>query len=119
MNDVGSKGWAIARLELADDYLSSKDWEIIFQAGDLLADPDGLLRAASIKHNKYKYYNELCRVYKTKQAEVFRKIRERRKLFDVKHTLKVIVKGGMVEEIENLPDWMDYIVEDHDMEGYR
>ena len=109
MDDVGSKGWIQARLELADDYLTSRDWEIIFKAGDLLADPDGLVRAASQKHD----------IYKTKQAEVFRKIRERRKLLDAKHTLKVIVKGGMVEDIENLPNWMDYIVEDHDMEGYR
>ena len=119
MDDVGSKGWIQARLELADDYLTSNAWDIIFQAGDLLADPEGLLREASKKHDMYKYYEELCGIYKTKQADVFRKIRERRALLDVKHTLKVIVKGGMVEEIENLPNWMDYVVEDHDMEGYR
>jgi len=34
MNDVGSKGWIQARLDLADDYLTSNDWEIIFKAGD-------------------------------------------------------------------------------------
>ena len=119
MDDVGSKGWIQARLDLADDYLTSRDWEVIFQAGDLLADPEGLLREASKKHDMYQYYETLCGIYKTKQADVFRKIRERRALLDVKHTLKVIVKGGMVEEIENLPQWMDYVVEDHDMEGYR
>ena len=119
MDDTGSRGWVQARLSLAEEYLTSRDWEIIFKAGDLLADPDGIMREASKKHGEYQYYYGLCSIYKQKQAEVFRKIRERRKLFDVKHTLKVIVKGGMVEEIENLPDWMDYIVEDHDMEGYR
>ena len=119
MDDVGSKGWIQARLDLADDYLTSNDWEIIFKAGDLLADPDDLMKIASKKHGLYQYYETLCGIYKTKQADVFRKMRERRALLDVKHTLKVIVKGGMVEEIENLPQWMDYVVEDHDMEGYR
>jgi hypothetical protein len=119
MDDSGSRGWVQSRLSLAEEYLTSNDWEIIFKAGDLLADPDGVMREASQKHGEYQYYNRLCGFYKTKQAEVFRKIRERRKLLDAKHTLKVIVKGGMVEDIENLPNWMDYIVEDHDMEGYR
>lgn len=119
MDDTGSKGWVQARLSLAEEYLTSNDWEIIFKAGDLLADPDGTMRAASIKYNEYDYYNQLCGVYKTKQADLFRKVRESRKLFDVKHTIKVIVKGGMVEDIENLPDWMDYIVEDYDTGGYK
>jgi|DEB0MinimDraft_10_1074344.scaffolds.fasta_scaffold01509_9 hypothetical protein len=113
-NETGTKGWVQARLDLADEYLTSKDWEIIFKAGDLLADPDDVLKEASKKYGMYKYYSELCSVYKLKQAEVFRKIRERRVLQDVKHMLKVIIRNGMVDDIENLPDWMDYVVEDHD-----
>ena len=113
-SETGTEGWVQARLDLADEYLTSTDWEIIFKAGDLLADPDGILREASKKYNLYRYYSELCGIYKTKQAEVFRKIRERRVLQDVKHVLKVIIRNGMVDDIENLPDWMDYVVEDHD-----
>jgi len=119
MTETGTRGWVQSRLSLAEEYLTSTDWEIIFKAGDLLADPDGVMREASQKHGEYQYYNRLCGFYKTKQAEVFRKIRERRNFQDTKHLIKIVVRGGMVDDVVGLPDWIEYVVEDYDMGNYR
>jgi hypothetical protein len=42
-------------------------------------------------------------------------INQRRRL--MMHTIKIFVRGGVVYEVDNLPDGFDYEIIDHDMEN--